>query len=150
MKEDVKMCIDEKLSYDNIGNIFVFNFLDYLLWCKYEMKDRVKKFEFTFRSSVEHFYPQHPWEGYAELEDSKLHSFGNLCLISHSKNSRLGNSPPGEKQKHYEKSSIDSVKQYLMMEESKKGEWWIESIDLHLKEMKDALLDTLESKERRG
>ncbi|MCY4303951.1 MAG: DUF262 domain-containing protein [Aestuariivita sp.] len=150
MKEDVKMCIDEKLSYDNIGNIFVFNFLDYLLWRKYAMKDRVKKFEFTFRSSVEHFYPQHPWKGYAKLEDSKLHSFGNLCLISHSKNSRLGNSPPGEKQKHYEKSSIDSVKQYLMMEESKKREWWIESIDLHLKEVKDALLDTLESKERRG
>ncbi|MDD5462728.1 MAG: DUF1524 domain-containing protein [Methylococcales bacterium] len=92
----------DRLRFGHIENNFVFNYLDYLLWL--ERKDQhpvVKEFEFTFRSSVEHFYPQHPMEGHPVLESEALHEFGNLCLISHSKNSRLSNFPPKAKMAHF-------------------------------------------------
>ena len=80
--------ITSKLRFGHIENNFVFNFLDYLLWVRDRNSDKVAgSFEFTFRSSVEHFSPQHPMDGYKPVEQSALHSFGNLCLISHSKNS---------------------------------------------------------------
>ncbi|MBR7326109.1 HNH endonuclease, partial [Klebsiella pneumoniae] len=76
-------------------------------------------FEFTFRSSVEHFSPQHPMDGYKPVEQSALHSFGNLCLISHSKNSRLSNFQPQQKQEHFEASlannQTDSLKLLAMI-----------------------------------
>ncbi len=78
----------KKMRFGMIANNLVFNYLDYLLWCRDRNKaEVVKRFEFTFRSSVEHFYPQHPMDGFRTLPDTSLHSFGNLSLISHSKNS---------------------------------------------------------------
>lgn len=137
--------MENKLSFGNIGNNLVFNFLDYLLWVKHQASDnKVKSFEFTFRSSVEHYYPQNPPNG-KRLDQEVLDSFGNLCLISHSKNSQLSNHMPVEKREHYENSKIDSVKQYFMM----KYERWDEaSIKEHFEEMKSILLYTLESTER--
>ncbi|EPH7669159.1 GmrSD restriction endonuclease domain-containing protein, partial [Escherichia coli] len=77
-----------------------------------------REFEFSFRSSVEHFYPQNPYSG-EPLEDPKiLHSFGNLCLISHSKNAKLSNYQPTAKKEHFQAAStqgkIDSLKLYEM------------------------------------
>ncbi|HBY1581026.1 TPA: DUF262 domain-containing protein, partial [Klebsiella pneumoniae] len=95
----------KKMRFGMIANNLVFNYLDYLLWCRDRNKaEVVKRFEFTFRSSVEHFYPQHPMDSYKTLPDVSLHSFGNLCLISHSKNSRLSNFQPKQKQEHFETS----------------------------------------------
>lgn len=114
---------------------FVFNYLDYLLWQNYNgsksafkvldingdevpMTDsKIPVFEYTFRSSVEHFYPQHPIDGLEyELEKSKRDNFGNLCLISGEKNSRLSNYMPLAKKEHYENAPrIDSIKQCIMM-----------------------------------
>ena len=127
---------------------FVFNRLDYQLWKFFheqeqereqEQEQRVenlsendkwltiknkediwKKFRFTFRSSVEHHYPQHPSVG-DELE-SGLNDFGNLYLLSQSKNSSLGNSSPEEKKKHYTNNEYDSLKQAIMMSYDKWGE----------------------------
>jgi uncharacterized protein with ParB-like and HNH nuclease domain len=106
---------------------FVFNYLDYLLWQNYRTTsreyfriingqafadNRVKDFEYTFRSSVEHYYPQHPIDENLVLkgQDAKwLDNFGNLCLISGSKNSRLSNFMPAAKKDYYTGSStIDS------------------------------------------
>lgn len=81
----------------NVPN-FVFNFYDYLLWKENGMKN---DFEFTYRTSVEHFYPQHPEEGHRILESQYLNSFGNLCLISRGMNSRFGNNMPGAKLANY-------------------------------------------------
>lgn len=54
--------IKKKMRFGMIANNLVFNYLDYLLWCRDRNKaEVVKRFEFTFRGSVEHFYPQHPW-----------------------------------------------------------------------------------------
>ena len=126
---------------------FVFNRLDYQLWelpnekvkkllkndewLTDNTKDAIwKKFRFTFRSSVEHHYPQHPSVG-DELK-SGLNDFGNLYLLSQSKNSSLGNSSPEEKKKHYRNNEYDSLKQAIMMNYN---EWTEREILKHGKEM---------------
>lgn len=138
----------ELLRFGEIENNFVFNYLDYLLWQEHKEKDAViKEFEFTFRSSVEHFYPQHPMEGHPDLEADYLHSFGNLCLISHSKNSRLSNLPPGAKVAHFKASidnkAIDSLKLYMMIEVfNNQGAWGQKQITAHGKDMVNLLLNS--------
>lgn len=121
--------INDNLRFGAIENNFVFNFLDYLLWkLPQKTSETVRRFEFTFRSSVEHFYPQHPMEGYRHMDKEELHDFGNLCLISHSKNSRLSNFQPPQKKEHFQKSlddkEIDSLKLLHMLELMKKNEQW--------------------------
>jgi uncharacterized protein with ParB-like and HNH nuclease domain len=109
---------------------FIFNRLDYILWkSEVVLKEQlynihnIHLFEFSFRSSVEHFYPQNPKPG-ADLEivsKDYLNRFGNLCLISRSKNSELSNYSPIAKSEHYSSSStIESLKQHLMMKEKDK------------------------------
>lgn len=146
---------------------YVFNYIDYLLWQDYRSDEktffvvegirvhdkRISEFEYTFRSSVEHYYPQHPIEGNPSIalkeEDKELgqrdwlNNFGNLCLISNSKNSRLSNYMPVAKKEHYRGStSIDSIKQRLMMAYSEwdtKGENGINEIKEHNKQMRTLL-----------
>ena len=131
-----------KLSFGKIENNLIFNFLDYLLWLSDKDKDaRINSFEFTFRSSVEHYYPQHPLPGYDKMASEDLNSFGNLCLISHSKNSRLSNFMPEQKKGYYEKNNIDSIKQYLMME--KTPSWDKDAVEDHYQDMVKVLLKSL-------
>lgn len=135
--------IESRLTFGNIENNLVFNFLDYLLWLEHRAKESVKSYEFTFRSSVEHYYPQHPLDGQAQLDADTLNSFGNLCLISHSKNSRLSNFMPSAKKEFYKNNTIDSVKQYLMMEPES---WDGDAIRAHSEQMNNVLLNSLTSK----
>jgi hypothetical protein len=118
-----------KLHQGTAVENFVFNRLDYLLWL--EKFDGAEKFEFAFRSSVEHYYPQNPLDGQIRLTDNILNNFGNLCLISRSKNSKLSNNLPTAKKEHY-KNSIDSLKQKAMMNYPS---WFEEEILQHGKEM---------------
>lgn len=130
-----------RLSFGNIENNLVFNYLDYLLWLEHQAADStVKAYEFTFRSSVEHYYPQHPLPGHDLLPADTLNSFGNLCLISHSKNSRLSNFMPEAKREYYRNNTIDSVKQHLMM---KLQPWDTAAISKHYDDMKTVLLKSL-------
>ncbi|MBF1374256.1 MAG: DUF262 domain-containing protein, partial [Porphyromonadaceae bacterium] len=78
----------------------VFNYLDYLLWK--DDKERYEDFVFEFRNSVEHWYPQHPSEGTFEVWDGR-DTFGNLCIISRSVNSKFSNLSPESKMKSYKK-----------------------------------------------
>jgi len=121
---------------------FIFNRLDYLIWkssqvdlSKHYQIARVEQFEFTFRSSVEHFYPQNPkGEISNPLDRPVIDSFGNLCLISASKNSELSNYSPQAKAEHYNNSSaIESLKQQLMMQQCSK--WDQVAIESHQQEM---------------
>ena len=123
-----------KLNQGTAVENFIFNYLDYLLWQDYRADknyfriknglpftdNRVKDFEYTFRSSVEHYYPQHPIDENLILQGQDadwLDNFGNLCLISGSKNSRLSNFMPTAKKDYYTGSpTIDSIKQRIMME----------------------------------
>ena len=115
----------------NVEN-FIFNYLDYLLW-KDDNENKFKDFHFTFRSSVEHFYPQNPLDGQDNLDDETLNSFGNLCLISASKNSKLTNLQPEGKKSHYHGFDGVSPKQYLMMNEARG--WGVDKIVNHQNEM---------------
>lgn len=143
----------EKLKYRDIANNFVFNYLDYLLWCtahEHNSADKViREFEFTFRSSVEHFYPQNPQDNHESLDEAILHRFGNLCLIDRSKNSRISNFQPESKYGEFFKTAlsegkIDSLKIHemikLMNNPSKKDtdkKWWEDEILQHEQKMLD-------------
>jgi len=78
----------------------VFNYLDYLLWK--EGKEKYKDFVFEFRNSVEHWYPQHPPKDTIEIWD-RVDTFGNLCIISRSVNSKFSNLPPESKMQTFER-----------------------------------------------
>ena len=134
---------ESRLTFGNIENNLVFNFLDYLLWLEHRTEDSVRSYEFTFRSSVEHYYPQNPLDGQARLDADTLNSFGNLCLISHSKNSRLSNFMPSAKKEFYKNNTIDSVKQHLMM---KTEPWDADAIRVHSGQMSNVLLNSIASK----
>ncbi|MCM4171841.1 DUF262 domain-containing protein [Arenibacter sp. TNZ] len=129
-----------KLTYGNIENNLVFNFLDYILWDR-EHPNYIDKFEFTFRSSVEHYYPQNPIGGEPLSDKRALHSFGNLCLISHSKNSKLNNHLPSAKRDYFQKSEsklpMDSIKLNVMVYGYNPNNWGVESIKEHNVKMVD-------------
>lgn len=132
---------ESKLIYGSIANNLVFNYLDYLLWVKRreddpKVEEKVEKFEFTFRSSVEHYFPQKP--RYQIKVPENVDCFGNLCLISHSKNSLLSNLDPEAKKGHYRKGDLDSIKQWLMMKETS----WDESA---IKKHHAAMLEVLKN-----
>lgn len=104
----------------NVEN-FVFNFCDYLLWKKHKYND----FEFSYRTSVEHFYPQHP-TGRMAMKSIYLNSFGNLCLISNGMNSKFTNNLPRAKFENFgdaEKMKTYSLKLRDMMTNAKDKEW---------------------------
>ena len=79
--------LDQGVAVEN----FVFNFYDYLLW-----KEGDQDYDFTYRTSVEHFFPQHP-SGREPMKTGPLNQFGNLCLISSSTNSSFSNHMPAAK-----------------------------------------------------
>lgn len=100
--------IDYAKDFLNYGQVrmFVFNYLDYLLW-----KDKATEirsvdgkvdyksgFRFSMNNSVEHFSPQTP-KANEKLDLVTLHSFGNLCLLTNSDNSSLSNDGPEQKAK---------------------------------------------------
>ncbi|WP_143101183.1 hypothetical protein [Paenibacillus sp. 1_12] len=68
---------DGEFSIGLITPHIVFNYLDYLLWQKTK-----QDFQFEFRNSVEHWYPQHPIDSNVKWDEQDLNHFGNLCLVS--------------------------------------------------------------------
>ncbi len=152
--------ITNLLTYGQIRNNFVFNYLDYRLWRSVivekkeldheEDKQIYEKFVFTFRSSIEHFYPQNPTDpvNKKQPDEFPLHSFGNLCLLSVSKNSQLGNDLPSYKDKYFETAlntkRIGSLKLYKMIRKLRStGKWESEQIKGHEDEMLQLLMKPL-------
>lgn len=129
----------EFLSYEKIRNNLVFNYIDYLYWL--DQPTKLKNFEFSFRSSVEHFYPQNPMDDKNKLEHKVINSIGNLCLISASKNSALSNYMPKAKADHYKDSnSNESIKQSRMLEIlDQEGSWADHQIKEHSREIYEKL-----------
>lgn len=122
----------------------VFNFLDYLLW-KEDKGKNYSNFEFEFRNSVEHLYPQNPSENSTIRYWKDKDMFGNLCLISRRENSRFSNLSPKSKCQEY--STIvesGSIKLRIMGEIINKSsdEEWIQG---KCKEHQVAMLDILKS-----
>lgn len=79
----------------------VFNYLDFLLWDGNRKK--FDDFNFEFRNSVEHWYPQHPSDVSLTKWSHKkgLDNFGNLCIVSSKINSKFSNLAPTSKMGTY-------------------------------------------------
>ncbi len=127
--------------------VYAFNFVDYVLW---QNREELKKdydiklfenFKFAYRRSIEHWYPQNPngHDGESQLPAEFLHSFGNLCIITDSQNSRFGNSYPEAKLEQWEREGIfhrQSLKLQMMAKiTSKKNRWDIGEIQSMEKEV---------------
>ena len=127
--------------------VYAFNFVDYVLWknraeLEKEYKDiNFDHFKFAYRRSIEHWYPQNPngHDGESQLPADLLHSFGNLCIITDSQNSRFGNSYPEAKLEQWEREGIfhrQSLKLQMMAKiTSKKNRWDIGEIQSMEKEV---------------
>ena len=155
----------------NVQN-FIFNFYDFILWrekleqhlqrkksgqhetLEQDEKSRQhEKFDFTYRTSVEHFYPQKPMPGYEPLPTEYLNSFGNLCLISSSMNSKFSNNMPKAKYDNFgsskEMRSALSLKLQEMMVSVNDGEWEIEQIKAHYEKARERITNALQGDIRR-
>lgn len=156
----------------NVQN-FIFNFYDFILWREkleqhlrreklrqheklgqdeelgqHEKSVQHEKFDFTYRTSVEHFYPQKPMPGYEPLPSEYLNSFGNLCLISSSMNSKFSNNMPKAKYDNFgssqEMRSALSLKLQEMMVSVKDGEWEKEQIKAHYEKAQERIKNILD------
>ena len=136
--------------------VYAFNFVDYVLW---KNREELKKaydvkfedFKFAYRRSIEHWYPQNPngHDGESQLPAEFLHSFGNLCIITDSQNSRFGNSYPEAKLEQWEREGIfhrQSLKLQMMAKiTSKKNRWDICEIQSMEKEVERYVHDFCDS-----
>ena len=111
--------------------VYAFNFVDYVLW---KNREELKKtydvkfedFKFAYRRSIEHWFPQHPNsdERVEKMDDQFLHSFGNLCIITDSQNSKFGNLVPSAKYKQWEGIfDRQSLKLQIMASITEKTKW---------------------------
>lgn len=131
-----------KMVGEKVEN-FVFNFYDYLLW-----KEQITaNFEFSYRTSVEHFYPQHPIDNKV-MDDEHLHSFGNLCLVSNSMNSKFSNSLPAAKYSNFgadnEQIKSYSLKLQNMMQSMRDHDKWdTDKIEQEAQYAKDIMMKYL-------
>lgn len=134
----------------------VFNFLDYLLWRDY-WDGKGEPFDFEFRNSVEHWYPQHPSDGmFGEME--RVDRFGNLCLIQSKVNARFSNLSPDSKKASYEDMvNKGSLKLRRMAKLTvSRGDikppvlWRDENCEKHEKEMLSILREVVSVKEEKA
>lgn len=125
----------------------VFTYLDYLIYRDgYSYKGEKiisamqEDWQFQFRNSIEHFYPQHPVGGKV-WEYENLNGFGNLALITVSGNSSLSNLYPDEKIGEDENIIKQSLKLKIMakMTSMSDGKWTKEKSKIHKEEMFEAL-----------
>lgn len=113
--------------------VYAFNFVDYVLWKnRSDLKGKYSSvafedFKFTYRRSIEHWFPQHPNsdERVEKIDDKFLHSFGNLCIITDSQNSKFGNLVPSAKYKQWEGIfNRQSLKLQMMADVTVKNDKW--------------------------
>lgn len=121
----------------------VFSYLDYLIYrdgYSYEGKEIIPPmqddWQFQFRSSIEHFWPQNPIEGEG-WEEYDLNGFGNLALITISGNSKFSNLPPAGKISSYPNIVDQSLKLKIMERITRlgNGQWTQEKANKHKDEM---------------
>ena len=135
--------------------VYAFNFVDYILWKNREELGRKYKsikfdqFKFAYRRSIEHWFPQHPNsdERVEKMDDQFLHSFGNLCVITDSQNSKFGNLVPSAKYKQWEGIfDRQSLKLQIMASITEKTKWESDQIKGLEKEILPMVKRFIESK----
>ena len=150
---------DESIKKYGDIPVYAFNFVDYVLWKnRSDLKEKYssvefKDFKFAYRRSIEHWFPQNPngHDGKSQLPAEFLHSFGNLCIITDSQNSKFGNSYPEAKLKQWEKEGIfyrQSLKLQMMAEITKQKDsgWEADQIKGLEKEILPMVNQFIESK----
>lgn len=120
----------------------VFTYLDYLIWKEKLNRTEKSKIRFTFRNSIEHFYPQNPiggQDGGATVSKDNLNLLGNLALVSIGTNAKFSNHPPEVKAKY--KSIVEQSPKLMMMADitRKVNQWGDKEVLEHHKEMVDLL-----------
>ncbi|WP_407276345.1 DUF262 domain-containing protein [Halothiobacillus sp. DCM-1] len=128
----------------------VFTYLDYLLWKNDRDKkgERKPEFRFTFRNSIEHFYPQNPRDGQigkGKVSKEYLGCLGNLALLSVSDNARFSNDLP-ETKAAYKHIIEQSPKLALMASIAETKQWGDQEVNDHHKEMVKLLKDDIDKK----
>ena len=135
--------------------VYAFNFVDYILWKNREELGRKYKgikfdqFKFAYRRSIEHWFPQHPNsdERVEKMDDQFLHSFGNLCIVTDSQNSKFGNLVPSAKYKQWEGIfDRQSLKLQIMASITEKTKWESDQIKGLEKEILPMVNRFIESK----
>lgn len=121
----------------------VFTYLDYVL-CRdnpTEFKVKDKDFQFQFRNSIEHFFPQHPINGSNSVNEENRDKFGNLALITVSANSKFSNMIPVHKVEQYGDVIIQSPKLMIMKKllDDNNREWNNNLVEKHGKAMLELL-----------
>lgn len=141
-----------RLRYDNNVSIFAFNLMDYVIWKKKDILTtayptiKFNKFKFTYRRSIEHWYPQNPngSEGKEKMDEKLLHSFGNLCIVVASQNSKFGNSPPNSKLDTWKSIfGTQSLKLQMMAKKTKDWNGWDEAERNKINDMETELINLL-------
>jgi hypothetical protein len=120
-------------------NRIVFTYLDYLLWTDTQESD----FRFSFRNSIEHFYPQHRDEQQSgdRISPSCLHLLGNLALVTVGANSKFSNSLPKAKAENFKNAIEKQSPKLKMMAKitTAQGKW----SDAEIKAHHDAMIQRL-------
>lgn len=112
-KDFFSECSDEIYAMGVNTPHIVFNYLDFLIWESDSTK--YDDFDFEFRNSVEHWYPQHPSEG--DPWTDSVDQFGNLCIIQRNINSRFSNlNPEAKKIQNSDTIKKGSLKLRIMSE----------------------------------
>ena len=156
----------DKLSYPNVS-YFMLNYVDYRLWYRWKkerteffgqyvesqnkdaekLKAAFHKFVFMHRSSVEHCYSRNPKYDATKVELDKLNQLGNLCLVSHSENSRLSNLLPDAKRgkviaRLNSGRSTQSLSQLIMLMHET---WDASAIEIYTDKLKDLIKEQIEA-----
>ncbi|WP_461791737.1 DUF262 domain-containing protein [Pedobacter sp.] len=124
-------------------NHYWFQKLEYILWkeLSYLNTNEFNLFRITSKNSIEHMYPQHPENPLKnpKIENSYLHSFGNLVLLSVSQNSEYSNKSVDEKRSMFKNKSdtYDTLKSYYIFNDY--TEWTIVEIIQHKEKMIDLI-----------
>lgn len=125
----------------------VFTYLDYIL-CR-DNPAEFKNFQFQFRTSIEHFFPQNPINGDNAVDKKNRDSFGNLALITASANSKFSNMLPIHKVEQY-KDVIEQSPKLMRMKKLLDGNnriWDDDMVAKHNSEMFAMLKSEIERTE---
>jgi len=142
----------DKMRYDNGVPIYVFNLVDYVLWKNRSTEKKsfpdikFEEFSFAYRRSIEHWFPQNPnnEESKEKMSKELLHSFGNLCLIVASQNSKFGNLYPAAKLDQWKDIfSTQSLKLQMMANITRKKGSWEQKDIKEINDFENHILDLL-------
>lgn len=144
----------ESLSYKSNPDRYWFWRLDYFLWenrekyfTEEEQQDIVNDYIFRSNRSIEHLHPQDQKQN-TIWEEDKIHSFGNLAMISPGFNSQQNNDPVTVKfariSDQAQKHALQSIKLYSMFLAAKGSPegWTPDIMKDHEEKMHNILVDS--------